>query len=115
MGTIVSLYCKGNEIISWRSLCVRLCLVLNNNYCCMHYHRRNMLHQICMSRISNDNVHHGSKIVFGDDNIHLSLCVVGEEVKNLSLYVSSTFQCNSCNDIFKCIMGCSAIILTRTT
>jgi len=32
----------------------------------------------------------GSKIVFGDDNIHSSLCMVGEKVGNLFLYVSST-------------------------
>jgi hypothetical protein len=32
-----------------------------------------MLHQICMSHISNDNVRQGSKTIFGDDNIHSSL------------------------------------------
>jgi hypothetical protein len=37
-----------------------------------------------MSQISNDNVRQGSKIVSGDDNIHLSSCVVGEKVRNLS-------------------------------
>ncbi len=78
METIISFYGKGNEIISWPSLYVGLCLVLNDNYCCMHYHCRSMLHQICMSHISNDNVCQGSKTVFSDDNIHSSSCVVGE-------------------------------------
>jgi hypothetical protein len=36
MEIIVGLYGKGNEIISWHSLYVGLCLVLNNNYRCMH-------------------------------------------------------------------------------
>jgi hypothetical protein len=36
METIVGLYGKGNEIISWRLLYVGLCLVLSDNYCCMH-------------------------------------------------------------------------------
>jgi len=51
-----------------------------------------MLHQIFISRINNDNVHQGSKTIFGDDNIHLSLCVVGEKVKNLSLYMISILR-----------------------
>jgi hypothetical protein len=37
---------------------------------------------------------------------------VGEKVKNLSLYVSSTFQCDSCNGILKHIMGCNALTPT---
>jgi hypothetical protein len=47
------------------------------------------MHQICMSRINNDNVHQGSKIVFGDDNIHSFSCMAGEKVGNLFLYVNS--------------------------
>jgi hypothetical protein len=35
------------------------------------------MHQICMSRIDNDNIRQSSKTIYGDDNIHLSLCVVG--------------------------------------
>jgi hypothetical protein len=50
-----------------------------------------MLHQIYMSRIDNDNVRQGTKTVSNDDNIHSSLCVVGENVRNLSLYMSSIF------------------------
>jgi hypothetical protein len=35
-----------------------------------------MLYQICMSRIDNDNVCQGMKIIFDDDNVHLSSCVL---------------------------------------
>jgi hypothetical protein len=35
METIVGLYGKGNEIISWHLFCLRSCLVLSDNYCCM--------------------------------------------------------------------------------
>ncbi len=89
MKRIVNLYGKGNEIIFWRSFCVGLHLVLSHNYCYMHYHRQNTLQQISMSWIDNENVRQGSKTVFGDDNIHSSLCMVGEKVGNLSLYVNS--------------------------
>jgi hypothetical protein len=53
------------------------------------------------------------KIVFGDDNIHLFSCVVREKMKNLFLYVNSTLQCDSCNDILKHIMGFSVFIPAR--
>jgi hypothetical protein len=89
METFIGLYGNGNEIISWRSLCVRSYLVLSGKCRCMHCCRRSTLHQICTYWIDNDNVCHGSKIVSGDDNIHLSLCD-GEKLKT-SLYVSSTF------------------------
>jgi hypothetical protein len=112
--TIIGLYGKGNEIISWCLLCVGSCLV-SSNYQCMHCHLWNMLHQIYTSRIGNDNVCQGSKIVSSDDNIHSSSCVAGEKVKNLSLYMSFILQCNSCIGISKRIMGWSALIPTRTT
>lgn len=67
-----------------------------------------------MSQIGNDNIHRGSKIVFGDDNIHSSSCVAGGKAKNLFLYVSSTFQCDNYNGILKCIMGCNVLILAQT-
>ncbi len=115
METTISLYGKGNEIISQCSLCVRSCLVLSSNYRYMQWCRQNTLHQIYINQIGNDNVCQGSKIIFGDDNIHSSSCVVGEKVINLFLYMSSTFRCASCNGISKCIMGCSAIVLTQAT
>jgi hypothetical protein len=48
-----------------------------------------MLYPICTSWASNDNICQGLKIVYGDDNIHSSLCMVGEKVGNLSLCVNS--------------------------
>jgi hypothetical protein len=114
METIIGLYDKGNEIISRHLLCVRLCL-MNNNYHYVCYRRQSMLHQICTNRINNDNVCQGLKIISSDENIHSSSCVVGEKVKNLSLYVSSTFQCDSYNRISKCIMDCSVVIPTQAT
>ncbi len=74
-----------------------------------------MLHQIHTNQISNDNICQGLKVVFGDDNIRLSSCVVGEKVRNQFLYVSSTFRCDSCNGISKRIMGYNAHILARAT
>jgi hypothetical protein len=46
METTIGLYDKGNEIIYWRLLYVGSCLILNDNYCYMHYRRQSMLHQI---------------------------------------------------------------------
>jgi hypothetical protein len=84
METIVGLYGKGNEIISWHSFYVGSCLVLSGNYhhymcyCCW-----STLHQIYTSQIHNDNIHRSMKIVYGDDNIQSSLCVVGKRWKTL--------------------------------
>jgi hypothetical protein len=111
MKTTIGLYGKGNEIISWHLLCVGSCFVFSDNchyMCC----RWNTLHKIWMSWIDNENVCQGSKTIFSDDNIHLILCVVKEKVKNLSLYVGFTVQCNSYNNISKHIMGCSALTPT---
>jgi hypothetical protein len=72
------LYGKGNEIISWCSFCVGSCLIFSGNYCCMQCCHWNTLHQICMSRINNDNVHQGLKVIFDDDNVHLSSCMPGK-------------------------------------
>jgi hypothetical protein len=91
METIVSLYGKGSEIISLRLLYVGSCFVLSGNYRCMCYHHQNTLYQIYTSWIHNDNVCQGTKIVSSDDNIHSFSCVAGKKVKNLSLYMSSTF------------------------
>jgi hypothetical protein len=85
METIIGLYGKGNEIISWRSFCVGSCFVLSDNYHYMCYRHWSMLHQIYTSRIDNDNIHQGTKIVSSDDNIHSSLCVTGKRWKT-SLY-----------------------------
>jgi hypothetical protein len=108
MEIIIGLCGKENEVISWCLLYVGSCLVLSGNCHCMHYHCQGMLHQIWTCRINNDNIHPSSKIVFDDDNIHSSSCVAGEKVRNLFLYMGSTFRCISCKGILKCIMGYSA-------
>jgi hypothetical protein len=90
METTVGLYGKENEVISRCLLYVGLCLVLSGNYRCMCYCCQNMLHQIWTSRINNNNVRPSSKTISGNDNIHSSLCVAGEKVGNLFLYVGST-------------------------
>jgi hypothetical protein len=68
-----------------------------------------MLCQIYTSQIGSDNIYPGLKTIFNDDNIHLSSCMVGEKVGSLSLYVSSTLQCESYNNISKRIMSCNAL------
>ncbi len=68
-------------------VCVGSRLVLNDNYHCMCYCHQSMLHQIYTSRIGNDNICQGTKIVSSDDNIHSSLCVAGKRWKP-SLYTS---------------------------
>jgi len=110
METTMGLYGKGYEIISWHSFYVGSCFVLSNNSWCMRC-RHNMLHQICMSQISNDNIRQCSKTVFSDDNIRSSPCMVGEKVGNLSLYSSFTFNVMIAT-ISQHIMGYSAFIPT---
>jgi hypothetical protein len=112
MKRIVDIYGKGNEIISWRSFCVGSHLVLNHNYYYMRYYHQNMLQQISMSWIDNENVRQGSKTIFGDDNIHSSLCMVGAKVGNFSLYVNFIFRCDGCNSILKHIMGYNVFLPT---
>jgi hypothetical protein len=90
METIVSFYGKGNEIIFWHSFYVGLSLVLSDNYYCVCCDCWSMLHQICTNWIGNDNIHQCSKTISSDDNIHSSLCMVGDKVGNLFLYMSST-------------------------
>ncbi len=93
----------------------RIMPYFERNCCCMHCRHWSTLHQIWMSWIDNDNVYQGLKTIYGDDNIHSSSCVVGEKVKNLSLYMSSIFWCYNCNDISKCIMGYNVLTLAWAT
>jgi hypothetical protein len=60
-------------------------LCFDFNCCCMHFYHRSMLHQICISQISNGNVCQGLKIISSDDNIHLFLCMMGEGGKPISV------------------------------
>jgi len=57
----------------------------------------------------------GPKILSDDDNIHSSLFMAREKMENLFLYMSSILQHNSCNDILKSIMGCSALTPAQAT
>jgi len=58
-----------------------------------------------VSQVNNDNIHQSSKVVSGDKDIHSSLGVVKEKMKDLLLNMCSTFQNNSCDNILKCIMS----------
>jgi hypothetical protein len=49
METTIGHYGKGNEIMSWRTLCVGSCFVLSDNYCCMCCCHQSMLSPICTS------------------------------------------------------------------
>jgi hypothetical protein len=69
------------------------------------YHHRCLLHHIYANRISNDDIHQGPEVVFGDKDIHSSLDVTREKVGELPLNMCSTLQNNSYNDILKYIMG----------
>jgi hypothetical protein len=112
MKTFICLNSKGNEIITWGLFNVWLCFFLNNHHCYMCYRCQCSLHHICVSQVSNDDVHQSSKVVFDDKNIHLLSSVVREKVENLPPNMCSTFQNNNCNNILKCIMGCFTFTLT---
>jgi hypothetical protein len=101
METTIGLYGKGNEMIFWRSLYVGLCLVLSDNCQCMHFCCWSTLHQIYTNQINNDIIYKGTKTISSDDNVHSSLCVAREKVKNLFLYVNFTFRCDNYNCISK--------------
>jgi len=68
-----------------------------------------------MNQINNDNIRQGSKIVYGNDNIHSFMCMAGEKVGNLFLYMNSFLQHDSCNGISKRIMDCNAFTFAWAT
>jgi len=103
--TLICLNSKGNEVIIWCLFNIWSCLLLNIHHCCMCCYRRCSLHHICVSWISNHDVHQGPKVVSNDKDIHSSSGVMREKVGNLPLNMWSTFKNNSCNSIPKCIMG----------
>ncbi len=76
---------KGNEIIAWCPLNIWLCLLLSSHHCCVCCCRWCSLHHICASWINNDNVHQHPEIIFGDKDIHSSLGVAREKVRDLPL------------------------------
>ncbi len=116
METTIGLYGKENEIIYWHSPYVGLCLILNSNCCCMHVivetrYTKFVWVGLVMITFANQ----GSKIISSDDDIHLSLCMVGEKVGNFSLYVSSIFWHDNYNNTLKHIMGCNVFTFARAT
>jgi hypothetical protein len=46
------------------------------------------------------------EVIFGNKNIHLSLNVVKEKVRNLFLNMCFAIQIISCNNIPKCVVDC---------
>jgi hypothetical protein len=73
---------------------VWLCLLLNNHHYYTCYHCWCLLHHICASHVSNDNIHQGLKIVSSDKDIHASLDVARVKVGNLLLNMCSILQGN---------------------
>ncbi len=106
--TTRGLHGKGNEIISRCSFSIKSCLVLNDNVVtCANVIKAcyTISIQVKSTMTTFAKV---QKLFKGDDNIHLSSFMAREKMRNLSLYVSSTFQCCNYNNISKSIMGYSA-------
>jgi hypothetical protein len=104
---------KGNEVIAWCSIDIRSCLLLSNHCRCKCCSHRFLLHHICVSRVSNDEVQQSMEAVFGNKNIHLLSGVAKEKVGNFLLNMCSTFQSNNCNNISKCVVSCYILTSTR--
>jgi hypothetical protein len=106
MKTLICLHSKGNEVIT-------LCLFnlydrvffffLRSHHCCMCYRCWCSLQHSCISRVRNDNVHQGLKVVFNGKDIHLSLNVMREKVGNFFLNICFTIHNNNCDNILKYI------------
>jgi len=78
--TPICLNSKGNEVITWCSFDVGLCLFSSNHRRCMCCCSRCLLHHIYASWVSKDNVCQSMQVVFGNKNIHLSSSVTREKV-----------------------------------
>jgi hypothetical protein len=79
----------------------------------MCYHHQCLLHHIYMNPVNNDDIHQGLKVVFNDKDIHLSLGVTREKVRDLPLNMCSILQINSYDNIPNCIMGYCMFIPVR--
>jgi hypothetical protein len=66
--------------------------------------RQCLLHHNYVSWVNNDDIHQGSKAIFDHKDIHSSLGVMKEKIRNLSLNMCSIIQSNNYNDIPKCIV-----------
>jgi hypothetical protein len=105
MKTLIHFNSKGNEVITWRSFNVWSCLFFNNHWSCMCCCHQCSLHHIYANWINTNNIHQSLEVVFGEKDIHLSLGVAREKVKDLPLNKGFVFQNNSCDSILKCIMN----------
>jgi hypothetical protein len=74
---------------------------------------RCVLHHICASRVSNDDIHQGPKVVSSDKDIHSLSSVAREKVGARPLNMCSTFQSNSYDSILKCMVGYYMFTLTK--
>jgi hypothetical protein len=83
MKTPIHLNSKGNKVIAWCSLSIWSCLFLNNHHCYMCYRCPCSLHHICVSWVSNDDIHQSSDVISNDKNIQLLSYVVREKVGDL--------------------------------
>jgi hypothetical protein len=72
---------------------------------CMCYYHWCSLHHIYVSWISNNDIHQGSRVISGDKDIHSSLVVAREKMKDLYLNMCSILQNNSWNNILKHVVG----------
>jgi hypothetical protein len=59
-----------------------------------------------VSWVNNDNVHQSPEAISCDKNIHLSLGVAKEKVKDLPLNMCSVLQNNNYDSILKCVVDC---------
>ncbi len=113
MKTPIHINSEENEIITWYSFSVWLCLFLNSHHCCMYYCYQCSLHHISASQVNNDNVHQSLEVVYSDNDIQSTSNVAREKVGDLPLNMCSIFQNNSCNNISKCIMNYYMFTLAR--
>jgi hypothetical protein len=97
------------------SLIIWSCFLLNNHHHCMCCRHRCLLNHICANYVNNDNVHQSSKVVSGDKDVHSSLGMVKEKIKDLLLNICSILQSNSCANILKCVMGCCTLTCIRAS
>jgi len=89
------------------------CLFLSSHHHYMCCCRWCSLHHICVNWVNNDDVHQALEVVYGDKDIHSSLGVAKENVRNPLLNMCSTFQSNNYDNILKCIVGCCMFIPGR--
>jgi hypothetical protein len=104
---------KRNEIIAWCSHNIWSCFLLGSHHCHMFFYHQCSLHHICVNQVSNDNVHQGLEVDYGDKDIHSLLGVMRKKVGDLLLNMCSILEINSYNNMLKCIMGYCTFIPTR--